>query len=471
MKKFINVLAVMLALVMCLGVVVACADDKEGDTATEATTTAPGTTKPTTTKTPPTTTTAEVTTTEDPAKDRIPTPTVDVPADGVITTAEQLHAVLVNGDVTKDYTVNAEKLDMGKYTWVGMVGYTGTFDFGGCTIENAIDSLFISVLNGTVKNLKLANATYYYSNDDATAETNPATNEAGNLYYSPVVRYAKDVTIQNVTIESSVKVTSEIWTNGSSHGGVVGYATGTNIVIENCHFKGEYTTDSLIVRVGGVVGTIDCSDVASINMDAVEESLARAYNCTNTGTVNSLGVGNDSKAGAVVGYLANAVVVNCANYGQMLSNDSGQTGGVVGYVGNTTYMKNCINTGKVVGASFTGGICAYSNGSARYFENCVNLGNVSSTSVNWGGIIGLNKSSENLTNCFNLFTEAGTLKFMQNNTTGELNPADAATHGNTILVNCANLETVDAIFTAIDNAAPGVFQKTAAGSIELVVAE
>ena len=144
MKKFINVLAVLLALVMCLGVVVACAtDDAQGNDDT-TTTTAPGTTKaPTTTKAPDTTT-AEVTTTAGPTV--IETPTVDVPADGIITTAEQLHAVLVNGKADQNYTVNATELDMSKYGWTGLVGYTGTFDFGGCKLTGCTDSLFISVL-------------------------------------------------------------------------------------------------------------------------------------------------------------------------------------------------------------------------------------------------------------------------------------------------------------------------------------
>ena len=93
MKKFINVLAVMLALVMCLGVVVACAtDDQEGsgDTTPATTTKGPATTtKPDNTQN---TTTAEVTTTAEPVDNRVFEPKVDVPADGVITNADQLHA-------------------------------------------------------------------------------------------------------------------------------------------------------------------------------------------------------------------------------------------------------------------------------------------------------------------------------------------------------------------------------------------
>ena len=475
MKKFINVLAVLLALVMCLGVVVACATDDEGatdGTTTANTTTAANTTKPNNTQN---TTTAEDTTTaeEDPG---VETPEVDVPADGMITSAAQLHAVLVNGAADGTYTVNAEKLDMGKYKWNGMVNFSGTFDFGNCTIENAKYSLFVSVANGTIKNLTIANSTYVYTNDDATADLSSVDNTTqGNLYYSPVVRYAKNITIQNVTIESTVTITSDIYTDGSSHAGVVAYATGNTIIVENCHFKGNIATDSLLVRVGGVVGVIDCSDKANLNKENPEESLARVMNCTNSGKVENVGSTGDSKAGGVIAYMANAAAVNCANYGEMLSNDGGQTGGVVGYVGNDAYMKNCLNTGKVVGAGFVGGVCAYSNGSERYFMNCINLGNVSptlDTNNNWGGIFGLTKGSEKLTNVFNLYTEAGTLKFSQeNNIGGACNPADAATHGKLVIDNCANLETVDAIYTAIESAAPGVFEKTTEGSLKLVIAE
>ena len=474
MKKFINVLAVLMALVMCLGVVVACAGGDEEDAATEGTTTAATTTKPqaqTTTK--PTTTTVEVTTTVDPWKDRIPTPTVDVPADGVITTAEQLHAVLVNGDVTKDYTVNAATLDMSKYTWKGMTGFTGTFDFNGCVVSGAIDSLFLTVLGGTVKNLTIANTKYVYTNDHATAEVDPKENTSPNLHYSPVIRYATDVTVENVVIDKTVEVKSDIWTNNSCHGGIVGGAYGTNILVSNCHFHGHYESDSLVLRMGGVAGIINSSSESSVNMDVPEDSTVKVVNCTNTGFVNNISVGGDSKVAAVVGYLGNGAVIKCANYGEMDSLGAGQTAGVVGYVGGSTHIKDCVNTGKVKGANFTGGICGYSNGSKRYFTNCINLGNVTSDTDNWGGVIGLIKSSETITNCFNLNTEAATTEFahgLYNQVTFVINPADPSTHGSAVITNCANLDTVDAIFTAMDTVNAGVFEK-ADGIIKVVIAQ
>ena len=468
MKKFTNVLAVLLALVMCLGVVVACAtEDAQGNDDT-TTTTAPGTTKaPTTTKAPDTTT-AEETTTAEP-DNRKATPTVDVPADGIITTAEQLHAVLVNGAADKDYTVNATKLDMSAYTWTGLVGYTATFDFGGCTIEGAKDSLFISLLGGTVKNLVLANGTYYYSNDMASEDIDPVTGAAGNLQYSPVIRYAKDATVSNIVVEATVKVTSEIWVKNSNHGGVIGNVEGSNILVENCVFKGEYNTDSTCVRVGGVVGCFNSSAASSLTVEAPEESAARIVNCANYGTVKNLGFGEDSKSGGVVGYFSNAAAIKCANYGTMDSNDSGQTAGVIAYVGGSTYIKNCINTGTVKGASYTGGISGYSNGDNRYWENCINLGAVTSGGANVGGIVGVNKKTEKYTNCFNLTT--ATPEFGMNTvSTVQINPADPTTCGNTIITNCAQLDTVDAIFAAIDAVNAGVFQK-AEGSIIIAPAQ
>ena len=475
MKKFINVLAVLMALVMCLGVVVACANGDEEDAATEGTTTAASTTKPqaqTTTKPTQTTTTVEETTTDRYAN-RTKEPTVEVPADGVITTAEQLHAVLVKGAVDGNYTVNAATLDMSKYAWAGMTGFTGTFDFNGCVITGAIDSLFLTVLGGTVKNLTIADTEYLYTNDDATAEVDPKDNTSPNLHYSPVIRYATDVTVENVVIDKTVKVKSDIWTNNSCHGGIVGGAYGTSILVSNCHFHGHYESDSLVLRMGGVAGIINSSSASSVNMDVPEDSTVKVVNCTNTGFVNNISVGGDSKVAAVVGYLGNGAVIKCANYGEMDSLGAGQTAGVVGYVGGSTHIKDCVNTGKVKGANFTGGICGYSNGSARYFTNCINLGNVTSDTDNWGGVIGLIKSSETITNCFNLNTEAATTEFahgLYNNVTAPVNPADPATHGSAVITNCANLDTVDAIFTAMDTVNAGVFEKTN-GIIKVVIAQ
>jgi len=466
MKKFTNVLAVLLALVMCLGIVVACAaeDEKGSDDAT--TTTVANTTKaPTTTKAPDTTT-AEETTTEAPIVYNFE-PKVAVPADGMITNADQLHAVLVLGAADQNYTVNATTIDMAGLGWVGIKGYTGIFDFGNCTIKNASFPMFTSVLGGTVKNLTLADSKQVYTDDDAQEDKDliPLT-DAGATHcrvYGGVIRYMNEGTISNVTIESTVDISADIWLNDSYVGGIVAYAKGTNVRVENCTFKGNLTTDSAKIFVGGVAGCIESGDASSHNAEAPDQSSCIAINCTNYGTVTDLGYNEDAKVGGVVGALGSGAAYKCANYGTVSSNNKGQTAGVIGHTLNELTYMYCLNAGTVKGGNaYVGGVCGYSNGTVRNFVGCVNVGSVACneglSTDRVGGIIGWLRKNEVVTNCYNLTT--GTANFIY--CKAPLDPADPTTHvseGTPVITGCANLDTVDAVLAAVEATHPGVFVK------------
>ena len=395
-------------------------------------------------------------------------PTPEVPKDGIIETAEQLHAVLIKGDASKDYTVVAKELDMSRFSWRGMENYSGTFDFGGCVIKNAVDSLFISVKGGTIKNLVIADTEYLYSNDEAQSEIDPVVGTAPNLHYSPVVRYAENITISNVTIQSSVKIKSDIWADNSCHGAIIGRAVGDNVLIENCHFAGEYETDSLVVNFGGIAGYIRSSSEETVDLKDPIASKVRIVGCTNTGRVVNICVGGDSKVSGIVGRIDNGAVIGCGNYGEVNSRGAGQTAGVVGYVYGNSYVKNCINTASVKGNQYVGGVCGYSNGENRYFENCINLGNMSSDSKYgyFGGIIGYVKLQENLINCFNLKDQCENFAYYHK--LGVIDPGDPTTFGDAKLTNCANLSYVEDILSAIKDVAPSVFKMAQNGLLELL---
>ena len=484
MKKFINVLAVVLALVMCLGIVAACGGKDEGDKEANGTTTA-GKTTPSDKVTTPVVTTPEVTTTEEvttnPEDDDNPVSEGTVPANGVITTAAELHAVLNATDVAdKDFQVTATELDMTDRKWVGIKDYKGTFDFGGCKIKGVAYPMFNSVVGGTVKNLVVTDSTQNYTNTEAEADKDLVIQgDKTCFFYGGVIRYMNEGTVENITVESSVTIEASIWENMNSggeegktnarggFGGVLGFATGSSILVKDCTFKGTITTDSLVVNLGGVVGRVDCGDAASLNQESPEDSLCLVVDCYNYGSVYNIATGNDSKTGGVVGAFGTGAIVRCANYGTVDSTDGGQTAGVFGQTLNQLVAYNCLNVGTVKGASYTGGITAYSNGNVRVFIGCINLGQVSSNGANYGGMIGLVKRNETLTHCYNLNTAVDQWARCKN---GAMDPADSATltseSGTPVVTDCANLATVDEILTAINANYAGVFAKTADGSID-----
>ena len=472
MKKFINVLAVLLALVMCLGVVVACATDDEGaadgTTAAQGTTTAGGTTKPDNTQN---TTTAQDTTTAEPTDELNFTPKTDVPADGMITNADQLHAVLVNGDVTKSYTVTAQTLDMAGLGWVGMKGYSGTFDFGGCTVKNVCAPMFTSVEAGTVKNLILADSKLVYTNDDAEADADliPLGDTATShcQVYGGVIRLLKDGVVSNVTVESSVEISADIYLKDSYVGGILAYAKGTNIRVENCTFKGTVTTDSVKIFIGGIAGSIEGTDPAAHNVDDLLSSAVIGINCHNYGTVQNVGVNEDSKTAGVFGAFGSGLVYKCGNFGTIESTDGGQTGGVIGHTLNELTYMYCLNAGVVKGGTgYVGGVVGYSNGTVRNFVGCVNVGTVTnsegSSTTRLAGIMGWLRNSENVVNCYNLTTACPAFIVSKGSTSEPLDPADPSTHVSEktpTITDCANLDTVEAVLAAIEGTHPGVFVK------------
>ncbi len=137
---------------------------------------------------------------------------------------------------------------------------------------------------------------------------------------------------------SSVKnlsVYGQVAGGKDTRGGIVGFARGTDTVIENC---ASYVTFAE----------------------------------------------NTQRAGGVVGNLSDATVKNCANYGAVTGGS--EVGGVAGYVNGSAKIIGCVNNGTVTGGSYTGGVFGSCEGTAT-ISNCYNTGAVSGTSFA-GGIGG-----------------------------------------------------------------------------------
>jgi hypothetical protein len=367
-----------------------------------------------------------------------------------------------------NYFVAAKEIDMGDRKWVGLKNFSGTFDFGNCRLKNVQYPLFTSVKGGTVKNLVVADSMQSYTNDEAVYDAAlviPTDNCC--YFYGGVIRYLDNGTVSNVTVESDVDISVSIWEDMQSgnvrarggFGGIVGYATGNNTLLERCVFKGTISTDSLLVNIGGVCGRVE----SAMRFDPLNfkyDSVPMAIGCSNYGTVSNLASGNDSKTGGVFGAFGSGVMYKCANYGTVTSNDGGQTAGVCAMTLTNTYMYGCLNTGNVTGASFVGGVVGYSSNVSRVYVACVNTGVVESRSEYCGGIVGYARSSETFVDCYNLgsVTAAfGKTKY------SVIDPHDTKTHvtdlGKLNIMNCGNVSTVEEIMESVSLAHRGVFVK------------
>ena len=135
-------------------------------------------------------------------------------------------------------------------------------------------------------------------------------------------------TIKNFSVSGTLTVSA------GTGAGLVGWPS--NSTISNIHSTLEIEVPvSGVHHVGGVVGS------------------ARGGNhidgCTFHGTMR-VAVGSTDNFAGVVAYLGGDSISNCANYGTITFLDAGcAAGGVAGYLNNTTtYLRNCLNYGKVV---------------------------------------------------------------------------------------------------------------------------
>lgn len=285
------------------------------------------------------------------------------PSDVVeIDTVEELKAVKDNLAGNYKLTANID-LNGEEWTPIGSIvnddktgAFTGTFDGNGKTVSNFILTtanndeggvlygFFASVDGGTIKNLKIAKATYIA--DSKTSDPNE--------------EYTGNVTAMGAVV-------------GRLYSGVIsGCETATDVTI-------TVTKGYKNHRVGGIVGYIN---------GTVEY-------CVNRATVTSSAT-NNYYNGGVVGGIANGNISYCVNYGTVectvkAKKGCAWIGGICGQLDNwqdpVSTVEYCVNFGTVTNYdvdsnSAVGGITGECKGSnKKYLNNCFNLGEISTNAV------------------------------------------------------------------------------------------
>ncbi|MBO4740836.1 MAG: hypothetical protein J5605_04235, partial [Bacteroidales bacterium] len=183
--------------------------------------------------------------------------------------------------------------------------------------------------------------------------------------------------IHHLTLRGSIS-------GGSYTGGIVGYATYTNLrnLKNYANIGGSYSYH------GGIAG--------------YNYYYCRIDNCENYGTV----VGSGYTGGITGGQYYYSSIRNSKNYGD-ITTSSYYNGGISGYNYYYDTIVNCINTGNVSGTSYyIGGIAGYKY-YYGYIQNCENRGDVTG-SYGLGGIVGYMYSQQFIQNCTNSGDVTGT---------------------------------------------------------------
>ncbi|MBO5495622.1 MAG: hypothetical protein J5964_07885 [Eubacterium sp.] len=300
------------------------------------------------------------------------------------------------------------------------VSLLNDLDFNGidflCPVETTMFSGNFDGKGHTISNINMVSA------DDSVVGLLPVLSGSVTV---------KDLTLSNVTIE-----------NGKDTTGVFcAYTYQCDVTFENCHLTGnstiiankssfKYCSVFVPLSYFGNVYLDNCSVGENVSIigtgnsdSAVASLVAFAYNTSESGVnivdcINKADVTtNSGPIGGLVGQTTDEVVLyinRCANYGNVVSNQTNTTdpcGGLVGYA-NSSFIINSLNAGNVTSnkANSAGGIVGLlrindntrpylgdiDTGIITYPEqhnliyNCYNTGNVSTTStLTIGGIVGI----------------------------------------------------------------------------------
>lgn len=291
--------------------------------------------------------------------------TAEVPTDGVIRTAAELQAVLTKGDLSGTYRVEAEALDMSRVKYPGLgtdtEAFSGSFDFGGCTVSGLSSPLFNYTEDAEIANLTVA-------------DTDISFTKSGVAAYGLIVSSMKGGSLKNIRLSESVKLDVNL-----------------------------YTTNA---RLGGIAGSVNAAD-------------AIVSGCINYGSVTDNAIGYDSKIGGIAGSAKTVTFRRCANYGNVTSKEEkGQAAGICAYFeGSAFLITACFNQGKVSGGQYTGGIVGYTNRDSGTVEWCINLGAVENSAKDGylsAALWGCAKKKEVIRDCYWLASSNATGATTQN---------------------------------------------------------
>lgn len=196
--------------------------------------------------------------------------------------------------------------------------------------------------------------------------------------------------------------------------GLVGYAKGAGLTIQNCSISNSTINDKdAAYGAGGLIGGIyggtvsNCSATdMTISTDVENKEYFGGIICYINGSVivsrcslnGNTTVTNAQKFGGIVGQINNdnARIEDCHNHSK-ITGSKNYNGGICGVASKGT-ISNCTNDGEITGLSSTAGIVANLDGAT--VDHCTNSGTVSGTENYAAGIVAYHTKG-NITNCVN----------------------------------------------------------------------
>lgn len=187
---------------------------------------------------------------------------------------------------------------------------------------------------------------------------------------------AREATIENCTVNVTVRNPMGDGSNRTASGGIVGKTIESDVKIKNCIVRGvvEITKGINNTYTGGIVGWQSAAG-------------AEITGCEVYATVKSAG----ERVGGIVGHYQGGTLSGCKFYGEV--NAATQyAGGIAGITSSESVIENCLSSGKIVCKNYVGGIVGM-NENTLAVRRCESSSTIN-CSDNVGGILGISKNDK-----------------------------------------------------------------------------
>lgn len=285
------------------------------------------------------------------------------------TLAGNVNNVTVSGTVTAEKCANAGGI-------AGLLHYSSEHSF--LNLTNEADITALNKAGGIFGCVE--------ADGSLTMDTlsNSGSITAIEDYAGGIAAYLDDINYNSHTMEVYDCTNTGSITSRYYAGGILGYFVmgGKGSIIENCSCAANLTADAYI---GCIAGKLNNAMVS--NCQNVGSTLTVEGSITEDGTRKGF-VGGFIGVGYCLGYgseygllnLTNEVAINYTGGGR-------EVGGIVGVADGTNHCKNLTNNAPVSGADRVGGIAGYLSGDRVSVEACYNNASITASGDYAGGII------------------------------------------------------------------------------------
>lgn len=286
--------------------------------------------------------------------------------------------------------------------------FSGVFDGGGHVIRNLklatestdaehVYGLFGVVKDAEIRNLQIGDETP--AGNSSLTVTTPTSVWAGTLAGVAVDSKISDCTsYAAVSYDSTTASSSRVFI-----GGLVGccFSDETETYLDQLKNYGAISADAHGNTASGLTSAPHIGGVCALtSANSTNKKINHVEYCANYGDI----VSNTARTAGIIGAANSYTAFNsCTNYGNQTNSigDTGRLGAITVILGTGSSMIDCVNYGDLVSTNGArvGGIVSLPNNETNTFSGCANFGKIISDASYRGVFFGYNSVASTWVNC------------------------------------------------------------------------